>query len=280
MDVLQAFANRVNAYEQKISLLEREVTDLKLQWKKEAQVQIGTREVLITVSPGVDIVEVLETPAFRQWKETLSKEVQLEVSKIHIEAVDKCGSNILVKLRADCTYASKLKIPGIVFVRGAVVAALVVLKRQDRSFALLLRQPRLPVSDSSFPEIPGGIVEGAEQFPDAVVRILKEQTGMRVSTGELIDMTGHANNEYPGVYPTSGGVYEINRLFLYRKVVTAEECAKIDGARIIGDETGMEYAIQLVPLEQLWRCSPDAKALVAFYLHSKLIADKVIPEYF
>merc|ERR1712039_744943 len=97
---------------------------------------------------------------------------------------------------------------------------------------------------------------------------------------ELIDMTALAfRGAYPGMYPSCGGTDEFNRLFLYRGAITADELKDMQG-RLTGIAAeGELIKLEIVPLDDLWRMSPDAKALGALCLHDRLILSGLIENF-
>merc|ERR1719356_423863 len=130
-----------------------------------------------------------------------------------------------LKFKADASVDGK-PVPGVVFMRGAAVAILVVLKCKDKRYTVVVRQPRIPVGKDNLPEIPAGMLDGEGNFAGVAAKELKEETGISINQKDLIDMTQLAfNDTYPGMYPSCGGTDEFNRLFLYRDTITDDKLA-------------------------------------------------------
>ena len=62
------------------------------------------------------------------------------------------------------------------------------------------------------------------------------------------------------------------RLFLHRKEMTEEELTALQGKLTGLREEGELITLQVLPLDDLWQATPDAKALSALLLYSKLLA--------
>jgi ADP-sugar diphosphatase len=184
-----------------------------------------------------------------------------------------------MKFKADVKVDGKAP-PGIVFMRGGAVAVLVVLKHDSTLYTVLVRQPRVAVGKPNMPEIPAGMLDGEGKFSGVAAKELKEETGVSIEEADLIDMTHLAfGDEYPGMYPSCGGSDEFNRLFLYRKEVSAAELADMQGRLHGVASEGEMIKLEVIPLADLWKKSPDAKALGALCLHDKLIAEGKVPPF-
>merc|ERR1711948_126172 len=88
-----------------------------------------------------------------------------------------------------------------------------------------------------------------------------------------VDLTALAfKGAYPGMYPSCGASDEFNRLFLYETEVTAAELENLQGRLTGVAEEGELINLQIIPLDDLWKVSPDAKALGALCLYTRLAA--------
>ena len=106
-----------------------------------------------------------------------------------------------------------------------------------------------------------------------VAQEMKEETGLDLQASELVDLTALAYGpDCPGLVPSAGGCDETIRLFLYRKSVTAEELAALEGKCTGCAEEREQITLSVVPLASLWQVSPDAKTLAALFLYEKLKA--------
>lgn len=153
------------------------------------------------------------------------------------------------------------------------MAILLVLECGGQQYTLLTKQPRVPIGDVAFPEIPAGMLDGDGNFSGAAAKELREETGLAIPSSELVDLTGLAYGDaYKGMYPSCGGCDEFLRLFLHRKEMTEEELTALQGKLTGLREEGELITLQVLPLDDLWQATPDAKALSALLLYSKLLA--------
>jgi ADP-sugar diphosphatase len=257
-----------------------EVPSLTAEPQAQTSIQIGRNEVAVTAEIGIDCSMVLDAKAFKDWSSAIARERRIKVSKIHIESLDMFGPSKVgfIKCKVDATRDGST-IPGIVFLRGGMPAILVVLQHRKRKYTVVVRQARVPVCKSSMVEIPAGMLDDDGNFAGAAAKELKEQTGIQINETDLINMSQLAQTEaHLGVYSTCGGSDEYNPLFLYHKNISAEMLARIDGKLTGAAEEGEAIKLQILPLEQLWRMSPDAKTLSAVCFYERLRACGRIPE--
>eukprot|EP00443_Scrippsiella_acuminata_P043679 CAMPEP_0115200614 /NCGR_PEP_ID=MMETSP0270-20121206/17210_1 /TAXON_ID=71861 /ORGANISM="Scrippsiella trochoidea, Strain CCMP3099" /LENGTH=572 /DNA_ID=CAMNT_0002614019 /DNA_START=135 /DNA_END=1854 /DNA_ORIENTATION=- len=237
-------------------------------------VQLGGTSVPVTGEPGIDVALAMSFVPFQDWVREVGAHVsagRAKVSKVHIQSVDFFGPKVgFMKFKADVTVDGKF-VPGIVFSRGGSVAILVILIHEGTPYTVLVRQPRVAVGNMTMPEIPAGMVDGSGNFSGAAAKELKEETGIEIHEKDLIDMTDLAfGDAYPGMYPSCGASDEFNRLFMYRQDVTAAELESLQGRLTGVAEEGEHIKLQIIPLGDLWKMSPDAKALGALCLLNQL----------
>jgi len=244
------------------------------------QLKIGASDATVTAEQeSIDIEKVVKAASFCDWVRTIGKDPRVVVKSVLIQSVDMFGPKVgFLKFKADVTVDGKTP-PGIVFMRGGAVAVLVVLQHEGVNYTVLVRQARVPVGKSNLPEIPAGMLDGEGNFAGVAAKELKEETGIVIKEADLVDMTQLAfGEEYPGMYPSCGGSDEFNRLLLYRTTVTAAELADMQGRLHGVASEGELIKLEVIPLADLWKKSPDAKALGALCLHDNLIAEgKIMP---
>jgi ADP-sugar diphosphatase len=243
-------------------------------------VQIGTQKVMVTAEhDGLDIQKALDSKPFKQWVASISKDPKFVISKIVIQSIDLFGPRVgFIKFKADAKVDGKM-VPGIVFMRGGAVAVLVILKHGQKTYTLVVKQPRVAVCDSAFVEIPAGMLDGDGNFAGVAAKEMKEETGIELKQSDLIDMTEMTyGNRVPGMFPSCGGCDEFNRIFLFRKNVTEAELKDLQGRLTGVVEEGEMIKLQVIPFDDLWHTSCDAKALAAVCLHDRLLASgKIAP---
>lgn len=239
---------------------------------QEDKVTIGKAEVLVKGQSGVDVAKAIEAKPFKEWCLKIGQNQRIVISSILIQSVDMFGPRVgFMKFKAETTVDRKA-VPGIVFMRGGAVAILVDLKCGEERHTLLVCQPRVSVAEDALPEIPAGMLDGDGNFAGVAAKEMKEETGIEIRENDLIDMTSKVyGDKYPGMYPTCGGSDEFNRLFLFRKEVTKEEIATMEGKLTGVAEEGEQIKLKIIPFNDLYKVSPDAKALAALCLHDRLI---------
>lgn len=185
-----------------------------------------------------------------------------------------------------------ITVPGIVFLRGGSVAVLVILECEGKEYTILVRQARVPIGKHSMPEIPAGMLDGSGHFkgvavsqhanspcagaaslcPNQILCFLQaeeiaEECNLVISEDELVDLTELAyGSQYRGIIPSSGGCDEFYRVFVFRRAVEQAVISELQG-RLTGLlEEGEYIKLEIIPLSELWKTTPDAKALCALSL--------------
>jgi ADP-sugar diphosphatase len=248
---------------------------------KEASIRIGRHIVKVTAEGdlvGPKLVEVIDAKIFQDWASSIAREDHIALSKIHIQSLDIFREKVgFIKIKVDATKDGK-PVPGIVFLRGGAPAILVVLKHENKKHTLVVRQARLPICISSLIEIPSVMLDCQGNFAGTAPKELQEETGIQNREDDLVNMTKLAQGEmHPGVYASCGGSDEFNPIFLYEKTISAEELANLNGRFTGVARDGKISKLQILPLDQLWRESPDSKALSALCLYDRLVACGRIP---
>merc|ERR1719401_21830 len=248
---------------------------------QEGTVQIGKHQALITAESGVDINRVTEAKAFKDWIGLIRNEEHIEVSKVHMQSMDMSDSNVdIVKFTADFAKDSNDPRKANVVLRGGGATVLIVLKHEHKRYTLVARQPRVPVCESSLPEIPAGKLDSDGNLAGGTSNQMKKATGIEINETELVCLTQLAyGDKYPGMYPTCRGSDEHNQIYLKRQLISAQELAHFEKSIADMNEECKSIQFQICPLEKLWRMSPDANALSALCLHDKLVAAGRIPEF-
>jgi hypothetical protein len=232
-------------------------------------VQIGQIMTVVTADKGICIGSVLEARLLKEWISIISAEKRINVSKIHLQSIEESGSRIKsIKFKADAEVDGKF-VPGVVYMLGAVSTTLVLLYHEGRQYTVLVRKPRVPISLGSVVEIPTVSVGDGNNFVGVAVKHLKEEISLEIKESDLIDMTDLAyEGRYAGVFSSCEASDEFAKIFLLQKTVSVEELDQFNG-KIKG--------VEIVPFETLWRNSPDAKALTAATLYSRLQKNGLIP---
>ncbi|KAJ2515997.1 hypothetical protein GGI11_003586 [Coemansia sp. RSA 2049] len=245
------------------------------------------------ISASVPLSEIRQFPPLARWISALATQTQTQTQKkpgdpvvsvrrIAIQSVDrfKSGKIGFMKFTVDASHLPEgTPIPGVVFLRGGSVAALLILRPADAGsdhkddLVAMTEQPRLAAPDFQLLELPAGMLDGAGVFAGAAAREIQEETGLVMEPHELVDLTDFAGNKR-GLYPSPGACDEFVRLFACVKHVERKELDRLRG-RLGGlREDGEFITIRLVPLHQLWRSTSDMKAISALYLWDQYQTNK------
>lgn len=134
------------------------------------------------------------------------------------------------------------------------------------------RHCSVPIGQASFLELPAGMLDGDGGVAGIAVQEMKEECGIEVQASELIDLTqlaydnvgdsgGHQLPSHAGVCPSPGGCDEFIQIMYLEKKVTKLELEEMKG-RLSGlRDHGEIITLRVVPFEDVWKISADAKAL-------------------
>ena len=167
--------------------------------------------------------------------------------------------------------------------------------QQQQVYSLLVEQPRVPIGQVACWELPAGMVDSeTETVSGIALQELQQECGIVVDPHGLVDLTelafGDRANaaasstkrhgstttcppescslQWPwhlpsaAVPPSPGGCDEVLRLLYLEKTVTAQELTAMQG-RLQGLRSEGEYiTLRVVPMDQVWKVSGDAKAMM------------------
>lgn len=172
-----------------------------------------------------------------------------------------------------------VRLPGICFLRGNAVAILVALFCDDdnhnhdesSAYALLVEQPRVPIGSVSCLELPAGMMDDEKQNVTGIaVQEIREECGIDIRPRELVDLSDLAlqtplkqgNLPMAAVPPSPGGCDEFCRFMYLEKRVSKTELDTMRG-RLQGlRDHGEHITLRVVPLEEAWSISGDAKCMM------------------
>jgi ADP-sugar diphosphatase len=243
----------------------------------------GTR-VPVSCSAGLegkyDLTAVTQATSFRQWLQRMASDGRFDLQDVEIQGVDMFGSRIgFIKLKANVKgpkgSPEAQALPGILFVRGGSVCVLIVLVTESgERFAVVTQQPRIGAADFAFSEIPAGMLDDEGHFAGKAAAEIQEETGLTIAADELIDLSGRVyGSKWPGVYMSPGGCDEAIRMFCVEKKMTLAEVQQMEGRAAGCADENEHITVRIVPLNDLWKLSPDAKTLCALYLYEKTVVN-------
>jgi len=191
-----------------------------------------------------------------------------------------------LKFKASVTDHDGSVVPSIVFMRGAAVAILMILRCDEdgEQYTILTVQSRFPTGKHAFPDIPAGMTDGDGNFGGVAAKELEEETGIKVNVNDLIDLTELSIDQKgevaatgsKGVYPSCGGCDEYLRLYAYRNTMPKAKIMELEGKLTGVAEEGEKIVLKLISIHDLWK-SADAKSLAALCIYENLIACRKLP---
>ena len=203
-----------------------------------------------------DVALVAQSSQFDEWLKQMDP--RFIIIKIIVQAVDRRfdGGLLFAKLNAEVNDIDGNHIHGALFMRGAAVAILVVLKSNGKKWIVLTSQPRFPVGVFDSVEIPAGMMDDKGDFISTAVREIEEETGIIVDNNNLT---------YLDEFITSGGGSD-ERIKLYScEIETSEDEIK----EMNGKTTGVAHeherlTVIIVPFDDFPKHTRDPKALLAY----------------
>lgn len=233
-----------------------------------ASFKINDTLVPVEAAHGIDLQRCIDSKLFKEWASSLDAELKVEA--IRVQSVDYFGARVgFLKIETVTTFHGQ-RIPGICFLRGGAVSILVILQCEDEEWVVCTRQPRVPVGRADLLELPAGMLDGSGAFAGVAAKEMKEETGLDLTSADLIDLTGLALGD--GVYPSPGGCDEFLRFMLHRRTVTRSELNAMRGKATGNLAEGEVIVLDLVEYKNMWRFCNDAKALSSMFLYERLRA--------
>ncbi|EFA83236.1 hypothetical protein PPL_04026 [Heterostelium album PN500] len=242
-------------------------------------ITIRGNTVPVTFASDIPAETALSAPNFVKWTKRMETQDKLKVNSIQVQSIDMFGKNVgFLKFKAEVVALPENRpVPGIIFCRGGSVAILVILtsKETGRQYSVLTVQSRVPVARFAYSEIPAGMLDGSGHFVGVAAKEMKEETGIEVTEDKLVDLTQLAYGDTAeGMYPSPGGCDEFIRLFLFRDTLEQSKIDELQNKCTGALEENESITLDIVPLEDLWKKSPDGKTLSSLFLYEKLKAEK------
>jgi 8-oxo-dGTP pyrophosphatase MutT (NUDIX family) len=131
------------------------------------------------------------------------------------------------------------------------------------------------------------MIDDSGTFAGAAAREVHEETGLEISSDELIDMTQLASQmDSPpppaageeqlqnAMYPSPGGSDEFMPIFLARKSLPTRAIDELKGKLTGLRDHGEKITLKIVPLHEVWKVAwRDGKTLAAMALYEGLRAE-------
>jgi len=260
------------------------------------------RRIPVIPRDGIELDEnvLLGFKAFRDWRETLAKNLVLQnqlshtfhsdpwiLYEIKIHHVTKFGPSrirfmtVEAIMRRSSDPEKPTSLDRTVFLRGGSVAVLMILRPKEAKnerYVVMTEQPRIGACGMSFLEIPAGMMDESNNVIGKAMQEIKEETGFTIRPEEFIDMTQLAlgkaetrENVRPAMYPSPANLDESISLLLWEKELDRKEIESLKG-RLSGLRLHDELiTLRVCDYEVLWReGARDAKTLGAWALYEGL----------
>lgn len=244
----------------------------------------------VVAAPGVtdsELRKAFDSILFKQWinnmksgRGILALDNRCCLKKVLIQSVDMFGERVgFLKFKAEVVdKATGSKLPGIVFARGGAVAILMVLECDGESYAVLTEQARVPIGRTIL-ELPAGMLDDdSGDFIGTAAREVKEEIGIHISSGDLINLTAFLDPSTGNkMFPSPGGCDEEISLLFYGGHVKKEVVEALHGRETGLRSEGELIRVHIVPYKTLWRVTADSKALAAIAIYEMAKKEGILP---
>ena len=115
------------------------------------------------------------------------------------------------------------------------------------------------------------MLDGSGNFAGKAASEMKEETGIQVTNGDLVDLTEmvQGGKGHKGVWLSPGGSDEFMRFFLYRKKWPMAEIEALEGKLTGLRESGELIKLTVLPYDDLI-AAPDGKTLCPIALYDRM----------
>lgn len=221
--------------------------------------------------PESDYQVILDCGFFKDW--LLKARKDFAVTAVHFDSVDyfrKEHRPLFIKIVATATLPDGRPVHGVVLLRGNAVGVLVVLRCEGKKYLLLVRQPRLAITEVASLEIPAGILDWSGDYRKVALSELEEEAQIKADDSELIDLTEFWwKGSTDGFAGSCGLLDERIRLYAIERDVSRRELEAMDGkAQTYVDENEWIRTVVL-PYEEAAHLFIDGKNLIALFLYER-----------
>lgn len=237
--------------------------------KNVRMIAINGREAMISGADDVDLDQVIGSSQFREWVE--KQDPRFYVRGVHIYGVIMFGTkvgfifqntDVVDAKRVAAGVAKPRSLDGASMMRGGCVAVLLILASEEKEFAVVVQQPRLPVGKFNFVEIPAGMLDGSKNFSGTAAKEIEEETGLVIRSEEFIQLHPRPLCVSPG------GIDETMSFYLVKRHASEDDIASLRGKRTGLRTEGERLIVGVVPLSQLEELD-DMKTQTALGLYAR-----------
>ena len=145
-----------------------------------------------------------------------------------------------------------------------------MLRCEGEKYLLLVRQPRLAISETTSLEIPAGILDWSGDYRKVALSELEEEAQIVADESELIDLTEFWwKGSTPGFAGSCGLLDERIRLYAIERDVTREQLAAMNGKNQTYVDENEWIRTEVLPYEEAAHKFVDGKNLIALFLYER-----------
>jgi ADP-sugar diphosphatase len=226
--------------------------------------------------PESDYQIIVDCPFFKDWIAKARKD--FAVTHIHVDSVDyfsRVHRPLFIKITATATLPDGRPVHGVVLLRGNAVGVLVVLRCEGKKYLLLVRQPRLAITEEASLEIPAGILDWSGDYRKVALSELEEEAQIEADESELIDLSEFWwKDSTPGFAGSCGILDERIRLYAIERDVTREQLEAMDGKNQTYVDENEWIRTEVLPYEEAAHKFVDGKNLIALFLYERWLASR------
>lgn len=221
--------------------------------------------------PESDYQVIVDCPFFKDWIAKARKD--FAVTHIHVDSVDyfnRVHRPLFIKITATATLPDGRPVHGVVLLRGNAVGVLVVLRCEGKKYLLLVRQPRLAITEEASLEIPAGILDWSGDYRKVALSELEEEAQIKAEDSELIDLSEFWwKGMTEGFAGSCGLLDERIRLYAVERDVTPEQLKAMDGKNQTYVDENEWIRTVVLPYEDAAHKFIDGKNLIALFLYER-----------
>lgn len=210
----------------------------------------------------------------KNWIAGLDPRFQLKGYEIQsVDTVVRNGNEevLFVKIKAEIYDQQGRKLPGIIFLRGASVGILIILRTKKEEYVVLIRSSLPAIGQVDYIQLPAGMMEKETDALEVALRELQEETGIDTEGGSMVNLTQmFYGDRLKGVYPSPGACDEVIKLFAYIKEVDEKDIEHIHGKQTGLASEHEHLTLEVVRLTELCRLTGDVKAHSAYIMYTQL----------
>eukprot|EP00667_Euglena_gracilis_P016869 EG_transcript_17707 len=216
---------------------------------------------------------VAESFLLRAWLSRLEANPHFVLTSVQVQDVDLVAQEVLwVQLQAEAVNEAGLVLPVATLLRGPAASVLAVVRGPEGPFALLMRRCRPAVGLPHSLELPTGLYDGQGAFCGRAANEIAAVFGDALALGksnarDLMKVAAENGSTHRRNLLTNPAASDESlSLHLVQLDVDTEKWSHMRSA------SEAATTLDLLPLNQVWRATSDAKTLAALLLYANAAA--------